>query len=85
MILSTTSTQIKWDRLGSIWAALAQSFDPSKTSNECRQPSENSRISLALALGKLERNLIAGLQEYQEGSRHVPITLADRRPITPVT
>ncbi|WWC71634.1 uncharacterized protein I206_105592 [Kwoniella pini CBS 10737] len=57
-----------FDALNLLWAKLAKSFDPSQaTANHSEGwASEDSRIQLALGLGKLERNLIAGLQTFQD-------------------
>ncbi|WWC63212.1 uncharacterized protein I303_105812 [Kwoniella dejecticola CBS 10117] len=57
-----------FDALSLSWTRLAQSFDPSQAaSNDTKGwASEDSRIQLASALGKLERNLIAGIQPFQD-------------------
>ncbi|WWD19023.1 hypothetical protein CI109_103480 [Kwoniella shandongensis] len=54
--------------LSPFWTSLARSFEPNPTTSSSSRASasEDSRISLALALGKLERNLVAGLQLFQE-------------------
>ncbi|ORY35467.1 spinocerebellar ataxia type 10 protein domain-domain-containing protein [Naematelia encephala] len=57
-----------WSRLGAIWKSIALSFAPAVSSSTS---SEDSRIYLALALAKFERNLLAGLREHQdEASAH---------------
>ncbi|WRT68341.1 uncharacterized protein IL334_005317 [Kwoniella shivajii] len=60
--------QTIFDALASCWKGLAESFDPSSKAGSSSKgfASEDSRIQLALALGKLERNLIAGIKEYQD-------------------
>lgn len=55
-----------WDRLSALWPALAHSFD--HVTQDATQASEDSRLALALALGKLERNLVAGLLPHQEAA-----------------
>lgn len=52
-----------WAGLGQIWAALAHELDPTSTLSEGEL---GSRVRLAVALGKLERNLVAGLEEHQQ-------------------
>lgn len=52
-----------WQRIAGIWKVIGRSFQPGF---EESGSSEDSRISLALGLAKLERNLIAGLTEHQE-------------------
>lgn len=52
-----------WPRLAGLWDAIGRSFQPG---SEAAGSSEDSRISLALGLAKLERNLIAGLAEHQD-------------------
>jgi ataxin-10 len=54
-----------WSQLGQYWTILASSFGSSASSGIA---SEDSRISLALGLAKLERNLLAGVQESQEAA-----------------
>lgn len=55
-----------WDRLGGLWPSISSSFHPTTGSAIA---SEDSRVSLALALAKLERNLVAGLEEHQAQAR----------------
>ncbi|WWC93724.1 hypothetical protein V866_000560 [Kwoniella sp. B9012] len=57
-----------FEALSTFWDGLAQAFDPSEAADNDRKgwASEDSRIQLALALGKLERNLIAGIQPFQD-------------------
>jgi len=71
--LSTQSESI-WDRIGLLWRALALSFDPGNVASSLGA-SEDSRISLVLALGKLERNLVARLQAHQEAAACVSESL----------
>ncbi|WOO81287.1 Copper transport protein 86 [Vanrija pseudolonga] len=74
-----------WALLGRLWAQLADSFDPTPGSAAARAQlaSEDSRIALALAAAKLERNLVAGVYEYQKAAHpHEP---AVRRVIFNVT
>ncbi|WVQ99934.1 hypothetical protein IAU59_007077 [Kwoniella sp. CBS 9459] len=68
-----------FEALAIIWNPLATSFDPSSsnlstsTSTSEGYASEDSRIQLALALAKLERNLVAGLQAFQDAAEaHEP-------------
>ncbi|WVF72716.1 hypothetical protein IAT40_007534 [Kwoniella sp. CBS 6097] len=64
-----------FDALSTFWACLADSFDPSsgtsasaRASTSREHASEDSRIQLALALAKLERNLVAGSQPFQDAA-----------------
>lgn len=63
--ITTSLLDTFWSRLSSFWAALALSFDVGVESTRSLA-SEDSRISLASTFGKLERNLVAGLQVHQE-------------------
>ncbi|KAK8854829.1 hypothetical protein IAR55_003568 [Kwoniella newhampshirensis] len=60
--------------LDDFWNLLAKSFEPNPSSSSSITisfASEDSRIALGLALGKFERNLVAGLQPFQkEASNH---------------
>ena len=51
-----------WKRLGRFWDLLTASFSPA---SQAESASEASRVRLAVALGRLERNLLAGKVEYQ--------------------
>ncbi|CAD6577777.1 MAG: hypothetical protein TREMPRED_002036 [Tremellales sp. Tagirdzhanova-0007] len=59
-----------WEMTENLWSALVFSFDPIKTSITPVSASEESRIRLAISLGKLERNLIAGLESHQQMAVH---------------
>ena len=50
-----------YDTLGPFWKSLAASFSPSSSA----VLSEDARVSFALSLGKLERNVIAGRADAQ--------------------
>ncbi|OCF37853.1 hypothetical protein I316_00077 [Kwoniella heveanensis BCC8398] len=68
--LEDPDDEIIFNALSTFWAGLASSFDPSSSHSglnpsEGRWASEDSRTQLALALAKLERNLVAGLQPFQ--------------------
>nr|ODN89096.1 hypothetical protein L203_02508 [Cryptococcus depauperatus CBS 7841] len=54
-----------FDSAGEVWKGLAASFDPTAESERPRFASESSRLEVALALAKLERNLVAGLASFQ--------------------
>ena len=73
--LSITDGECFWDRLGSLWTALARSFDQSSydSSSTPSWASEDSRIILGAGLAKLERNMIAGLMSHQQASMYVSI------------
>lgn len=62
LVEQISSGRSLWDRIGQIWIALSAAFHPITGKAIA---SEDSRISLALALAKLERNLIAGIEEHQ--------------------
>ncbi|WWC90768.1 uncharacterized protein L201_005705 [Kwoniella dendrophila CBS 6074] len=66
-----------FDALSPFWAGLANSFDPSQAAKNdiIGWASEDSRIQLALALGKLERNLIAGLKEFQDAAEQHEVAI----------
>ncbi|GFZ49470.1 hypothetical protein JCM24511_07590 [Saitozyma sp. JCM 24511] len=67
--LSTASFHDVWQRFERQWSALADSFGAHGTS----VASEDSRILLATALAKLERNLVAGIPEHQAQTvKHEP-------------
>ncbi|WVW85680.1 hypothetical protein I302_107718 [Kwoniella bestiolae CBS 10118] len=57
-----------FEAFSTLWEGLAESFDPSQAADNEKKgwASEDSRIQLGLALGKLERNLVAGLQPFQD-------------------
>ncbi|WVR07462.1 hypothetical protein IAU60_004503 [Kwoniella sp. DSM 27419] len=65
--IDITSDDNIFHKLGAYWERLAQCFDPSVASeaSQVNLASEDSRIQVALALGKLERNLVAGLLPFQ--------------------
>jgi ataxin-10 len=63
--ISSDRDSSTWLQLGKYWNVLAFSFGSSASSGIA---SEDSRISLALGLAKLERNLLAGVQEFQEAA-----------------
>lgn len=71
-----TGSRTVWDRIGALWAAISSSFTPSPSSG-ATLASEESRISVASALAKLERNLVAGLQVHQEAAMRVSVYLPD--------
>ncbi|WVQ81893.1 hypothetical protein IAT38_004020 [Cryptococcus sp. DSM 104549] len=73
-IVDTDDDDNFFDHLGKFWEGLAASFDPSSASTSTVSfASEDSRINLALAFGKLERNLVAGLQPFQlHAAKHEP-------------
>ncbi|OCF76128.1 hypothetical protein I204_03427 [Kwoniella mangroviensis CBS 8886] len=74
-----------FEALSTFWDGLAQSFDPSQAAYNDRKgwASEDSRIQLALALGKLERNLIAALQPFQNRAEQHEVSI--RRSIFNIT
>ncbi|TYJ51520.1 hypothetical protein B9479_007904 [Cryptococcus floricola] len=67
-ILPIDAARGLFDDVGRTWALLAASFDPSEQADKSSFASEDSRLELALALAKLERNLVAGLLELQRES-----------------
>lgn len=52
-----------WSILGGWWSALRDAF--ASRDVDLRGKAEETVIALALALGKLERNLLAGLRAHQ--------------------
>lgn len=57
-----------WDRFSKCWAALESGLDPSSACRLQVTTSEDTRINLTVMMAKLERNLIAGLAEHQQGA-----------------
>ncbi|KAL1411314.1 hypothetical protein Q8F55_002265 [Vanrija albida] len=80
-----TGTESVWELLGRLWSQLAASFDPSPATaaERSKLASEDSRIALVLAAAKLERNLVAGVYEFQKAA--LPHEPAVRRVIFNVT
>jgi len=54
-----------WDRLGALWTVIGDVLDPSPKSVTLTGVSENAHLALARGAAKLERNLIAGVHEFQ--------------------
>ncbi|WVQ74876.1 hypothetical protein IAR50_004483 [Cryptococcus sp. DSM 104548] len=70
-ILSIDAASELFVHIGNTWELLATSFDPSEHTDKSSFASEDSRLELALALAKLERNLVAGLLDFQnEAIKH---------------
>ena len=60
--------QSLWEKLRELWNALAETLHPTKASSGS---SEDSLTNLALALAKLDRNLVAGLEDHQAKALYV--------------
>jgi hypothetical protein len=56
-----------WSQLGLVWEILAKAAAAKLV--DVQDSAEQDLISLSLALAKLERNLLAGIEEYQRAAR----------------
>jgi hypothetical protein len=56
-----------WSQLGLVWERLAKAAAAKLV--DVQDSAEQDLISLSLALAKLERNLLAGIEEYQRAAR----------------
>ncbi|KAK1927072.1 spinocerebellar ataxia type 10 protein domain-containing protein, partial [Papiliotrema laurentii] len=64
LVVDLSSENDAWSAFGCLWSRLALSLHPT-VKPPFESASEDSRRNLALALAKLERNLVAGIAEHQ--------------------
>ena len=64
LVVDLSSENDPWSAFGCLWSRLALSLHPT-VKPPFESASEDSRRNLAVALAKLERNLVAGIAEHQ--------------------